>query len=185
MDLRLLVCAICVSWGSIASAQTTAQLANRILNSPDRRDGLTALVNVSDPELAVALARGRTAIVHAIHDDANVSGVLELRRQRRAVDDFETRLEEVVPNEREGVHVGGVIVGIAPRHGVSIAPVHGEAALAARQERGGRRDQFARQDALQPQAAVLGEALGGFLILSFQRQIDVVVIDKHRCQNGS
>ena len=37
---------------------------------------------------------------------------------------------------------------------------------------------------MQPNGAVLGEALCGVFVLAFQRQVDVVVIDKHRRRTG-
>ena len=85
MDARVLVCAMFVSLGSIASAQTTEQLADRILNSLDRRDGLTSLVNVSDPELAVSLASQSRFVVHAIHEDANIVNAMRQAIDRQGI----------------------------------------------------------------------------------------------------
>ena len=71
MDARTLVCAVLVSLGSVAYAQTTEQLADRILNSADRRDGLSVLVNVSEPGLVVSLAQKSRFVVHAVDDNAD------------------------------------------------------------------------------------------------------------------
>ncbi len=63
-----------------------------------------------------------------VHDHADVGGVLELGGERRAVDHLEPGAQEVVAHERERVHVGGVVVRVAPRHGVAVAAVHDDAA---------------------------------------------------------
>ncbi len=136
-----------------------------------------------DDEL-VEVGLVREVVAH-VHDHADVGRVLQLRGERRAVDDFEARPQEVVPHERKRVHVGGIVVLIAPRHGIAVAAVHHDAALRIVERCVGRRDQAAVLDLTQPKRGVLRETLSGFLALAFQRQVDVVVIDKHRAKARS
>ena len=121
-------------------------------------------------------------VVADIHHHADVGGVLELGGERRAVDHLEAGAQEVVAHEREGVHVGGVVVRIAPRHRVAVAAVHDDAARRVAERGVGGGDEPAGLDAAQPGAGVLGEALGRLLALALQRQIDVVVVNEHRAQ---
>jgi hypothetical protein len=120
-----------------------------------------------------------------VHHHADIGGILELGRERGAVDDLEPGAQEVMAHERERVHVGRVVVGIAARHGVAITADHGDAPRHGEARAVGRRDEATALDLPKPQARVLGEALGGFLALSLQRQIDIVVVDKNRTQNRS
>ncbi len=118
-----------------------------------------------------------------VHHHANVRRVLELRRQWRAVDNLEAGSQEMMANEREGVHVRRIVLLIAARHGVAIAAVQDDAAVEIGRQLVGRRDQSAGFDLLQPNGGILREALGGFLVPALQRQVDVVVVDKHRRQS--
>ena len=104
-----------------------------------------------------------------IHDDTNIGGILELCRQRRAIDNFEPRLQEVMAHERKRIHVRRVIVRIAARDRIAVTAVHDDAALAIHRYARRRRNQAARQNALQPVAAVFGKSFGGVIALAFER----------------
>ena len=113
-----------------------------------------------------------------VHDHADVGRVLQLRGERRAVDHLEPGAQEVMAHEREGVHVGGVVVLVAPRHRIAVAAVHHDPAGRAAELRVGRCDQPSVFDLAQPGTCILGKSLGGILAFSFQRQVDVVIVDK-------
>ena len=87
-------------------------------------------------------------IVADIHHHADVGGILELRGQRRAVDHLEAGAQEVMPHERERVHVGGIVVSVAARHGIAVAAVHHDASLAVGSKDDWWRDESAGLDLL-------------------------------------
>ena len=74
----------------------------------------------------------------------------------------------MMPDERERVHISGIVVRIPPRHGIAIAAVHCDAPLGRRYVRGRRCNEFARDNALQPYITVFREALCGVLVLALQ-----------------
>ena len=115
-----------------------------------------------------------------VHDDADISGILELGGQRRAVDHFGTGAQEMVPDERERIHIGRAVVAVPARHRIAVAAVQHDPARTRRRETRRRCDQGAGLDFTQPQGGVLGKPLSGVLALALQRQVDVVVIDKNR-----
>ncbi len=119
-----------------------------------------------------------------IHHHADVGGILELGRERRAVDDFETGTQEVVPHERKRVHVRRIIARVPARNRIAVAPAHDDATRLGEARSRRRRNQAPAFDLAQPQGRVLGEPLGCLFILPFQRQVDVVVIDKYRTENS-
>ena len=123
----------------------------------------------------------REVVAH-VHHHADVGGVLELGGERRAVDHLEAGAQEVVAHEREGVHVGRVVMRVTARHRVAVAAVHDDAAVIAAELRVGRGDQAAALDLVQPRAGVLGETLGRLLALALERQVDVVVVDENRAE---
>ena len=63
--------------GSVAGAPN----AQDILKSADRNDGLCVLLNVSDPELVIAIAQKSEFVVHAIHENADA-----VTAMRKAID---------------------------------------------------------------------------------------------------
>src|SRR5262245_37377444 len=83
-----------------------------------------------------------------------------------------------MPHEREGIHIRGVVVLVAPWHRIAVAAVHDDAARRAAELGVGRRDQPSAFNLAQPGRRVLGKALGGLFALSLQRQVDVVIVDK-------
>ena len=122
-------------------------------------------------------------VIAHVHDHADIGRVFQLRRQRRAIHDLETGAQEMVPHEWERIHIGRVVMRVAARHGIAIAAVHDDTALGIAEHTIGRGDQLAVLDGANPDRRVLGETLGGLFALALQRQVDVVIVDKHRAQD--
>src|SRR5262249_56820708 len=80
------------------------------------------------------------------------------------------------------VHVRGIVVSIAPWHRIAIAAVHDQTALDIGEWGVGGGDQPTGLDPAQPYRRVLGKAPGRLIALAFERQVDVVVVDKHRAE---
>ena len=118
-----------------------------------------------------------------IHHHADIGRVLELRGERRAVDHLESGAQEVMAHEWKRAHVGGVVALVATRDRIAVAAVDDNAALARLGWAVGRGHQAPGFDLLDPAGCVLGEALGRFLVLSFQGQVNVVVVDENCRQN--
>ena len=138
--------------GAASAGQKRDQIRLADLAVADRRVGLRCMIVREDDGAArmgaqtvqhrreVGVARQDDELVEVrvvgedvadIHHDADIGGILELRGERRAVDDFEARAQEVMPDERERVHVGRIVVRIPARHGIAVAAVHRDAALVA------------------------------------------------------
>ena len=178
-----------VGFAHLAVADGRVGRGREVVGEDHRAAGMRPEANEHGREVGVARQDDElveVGVVHQqvadVHDHADVGGVLELRGQRRAVDHLEPGAQEVVAHEREGVHVGGVVVLVAPRHRIAVAAVHDDAAGRAAELRVGRRDQPSVFDLAQPGTCILGESLGGFFAFSFQRQVDVVIVDKDRAE---
>ncbi len=138
-------------------------------------------VGREDDEL-VEVGVVREQVAH-VHHHADVGRVLELRGERWAIHHLEAGAQEVMAHERERAHVGRVVALVPARDGVAVAAVDDDTTLRLERRCVCRRHQRPRRDLLEPRAGVLGEPLGGLLVLALQRQVDVVVVDEHRRQN--
>ena len=72
----LLVC------GAVWGSQSMDGLAQEILKAADQSDGLCVMVNLSDAQLAVAMARKSKCLIQIIHEDGNT-----VQAMRKAIDD--------------------------------------------------------------------------------------------------
>jgi hypothetical protein len=91
----------------------------------------------------------------------------------------------MMPDKRERIHVGCVVVAIAARHGIAVAAVHHDPPRPIAEYPIGRRDQAAGFDASQPILRQFGKALGGIVILALQRHINVVIVDEYGAEDRS
>ncbi len=165
-----------VGLADLAVADRGIGLGRVVVGEHDRATGVGAQAMQDGREVGVSrqqdeLVEARLVVQHVahVHHHADVGGVLELRRQRRAIDDLEARAQEVMAHERKRVHVGRVVARVAAGHGIAVAAAHDDAARQREARAVGRRDQPAALDLAQPQPGVLGEPLGRFLVLSLQR----------------
>ncbi len=76
--IKIIISLFFLLFVSFAEAQSIENRADSILKSSGRIDGLCVLVNISDPELAVAIAKKSKFVIHIVHKDLNT--VLSMRK---------------------------------------------------------------------------------------------------------